>query len=179
MEYLFALIPDFGPWNWFFLVVALFILDTIVPGVHFLWFRFAAVGVGVLTLATGIVWQWQIVAFGIFSVVAALWVRRYVSSDVMKSDVPDLNARGEQYVGRSLVVENAIECGRGKVRVDDTLWFAEGPDTPVGASVRVTGARGTVLVVEHQPARSNASLTNCKMEETTIDRDAMGRPKYR
>jgi inner membrane protein len=70
MEYLFALIPDFGPWNWFFLVVALFILDTIVPGVHFLWFRFAAVGVGVLALATGIAWQWQLVAFGIFSVIA-------------------------------------------------------------------------------------------------------------
>jgi membrane protein implicated in regulation of membrane protease activity len=50
-------------------------------------------------------------------------------------------------VGRSLVVEQAIENGRGKVRVGDTLWSAEGPDTPAGASVTVTGTKGTVLVV--------------------------------
>jgi membrane protein implicated in regulation of membrane protease activity len=152
MEQLFALFSGFGAWNWFFLVVALFVLDTIVPGVHFLWFRFAAVGVGVLALATDIAWQWQVVAFGVFSVVSALWVRRYVHAGVVTCDVPDLNARGQQYVGRLLVVEEAIECGRGKVRVGDTLWFAEGPDAPAGASVAVTGVRGTALVVE--PSRT-------------------------
>jgi membrane protein implicated in regulation of membrane protease activity len=148
MEHLFALFSGFGAWNWFFLVVALFLLDTIVPGVHFLWFRFAAVGVGVLALATGIAWPWQVVAFGIFSVVAALWVRKYVQAGVVKSDVPDLNVRGQQYIGRFVVVEEAIECGRGKVRVGDTLWFAEGRDAPAGTSVKVIGARGTALVVE-------------------------------
>ena len=51
------------------------------------------------------------------------------------------------------VVEEAIECGRGKVRVGDTLWSVEGSDAPVGASVTVTGARGTALVVERAPAR--------------------------
>ena len=152
MEHLAALFSGFGPWNWFFLVVALFILDTVVPGVHFLWFRMAAVGTGVLALATGIAWQWQIVVFGIFSVAAALWVRRFAQPDVLESDLPDLNARGRQYIGRLLVVEEAIECGRGKVRVGDTLWPAEGPDAPVGASVTVTGARGTALVVECAPA---------------------------
>jgi inner membrane protein len=152
MEHVYALFSDFGPWNWFFLVVALFVFDTVVPGVHFLWFRMAAVGTGGLALATGIRWQWQIVAFGVLSVIAAFWVRRYAQPDHLKSDLPDLNARGRQYIGRSFVVEEAIECGRGKVRVDDTLWAAEGPDTPAGASVTVTGAQGTALVVEHLPA---------------------------
>jgi inner membrane protein len=152
MDYLVALFSGFGPWNWFFLVVALFVLDTVVPGVHFLWFRFAAVGVGVLALATNITWQWQVVAFGILSVVAAIWVRKYVHAGDANCDVPDLNVRGQQYIGRFLVVEEAIECGRGKVRVGDTLWFAEGLDAPVGTNVRVTGARGTVLVVK--PARN-------------------------
>jgi membrane protein implicated in regulation of membrane protease activity len=153
MQHISALVSGFGPWNWFFLVVALFLLDLIVPGVHFLWFRIAAAATGVLALATSVAWQWQIVAFGIFSVAAALWVRRYAQPDVVKSDVPDLNARGRQYIGRSFVVAEAIEWGRGKVHVGDTLWAAEGPDAPVGASVTVTDARGTTLVVERAPAR--------------------------
>jgi membrane protein implicated in regulation of membrane protease activity len=152
MQGMFALFSGYGPWNWFFLVVALFVLDAIVPGVHFLWFRLAAVSVGALTFATGIGWQWQLVAFGAFSVIAALWVRRYVQPNVVVSDVPDLNVRGQQYVGRSLVVEEAIECGRGKVRVGDTLWSAEGIDAPAGTTVKVTGARGTVLTVERAAA---------------------------
>jgi len=64
------------------------------------------------------------------------------------SDQPDLNRRAAQLVGRTLVVAEAIEGGRGKVRVGDTLWPAEGPDVPAGTEVRVTAARVTVLVVE-------------------------------
>ena len=60
--------------------------------------------------------------------------------------------RGQQYIGRSLVVEQAIQNGRGKVRVGDSLWAAEGPDAPAGARVTVTAAKGTVLVVERAAA---------------------------
>jgi hypothetical protein len=68
------------------------------------------------------------------------------------SDLPDLNVRGQQYIGRSLVVEQAIQNGRGKVRLGDTLWSVEGPDAPAGSNVTVTGVRGTVLVVERASA---------------------------
>jgi inner membrane protein len=71
-----------------------------------------------------------------------------VRPDVTKSDLPDLNERGQQYIGRSLVVEQAIQNGRGKVRAGDTLWLAEGPDAPAGSRVKVTATRGTLLVVE-------------------------------
>ena len=67
---------------------------------------------------------------------------------VSRSDQPELNRRGDQLVGRVLIVADAIEGGRGKVQVGDTLWAAEGPDTPAGAEVRVTAARATILVVE-------------------------------
>ena len=70
----------------------------------------------------------------------------------LHSDQPDLNRRPEQFVGRVLKVEEAIAGGRGKVRAGDTLWPAEGPDMPAGARARVTGARGTVLVVERARA---------------------------
>ena len=67
---------------------------------------------------------------------------------ISKSDQPDLNRPAAQLVGRVLVVAEAIEDGRGKVRVGDTLWPAEGPDVTAGTEVRVIAAKATVLVVE-------------------------------
>ena len=61
--------------------------------------------------------------------------------------VPYLINRGAQYIGRTVTVEDAIQNGRGKVRVGDTIWAAEGEDAIKGASVEVTGVNGTVLVV--------------------------------
>ena len=78
MQSLFPTCRGLGPWNWFILAVLLFTLETVVPGVHFLWFGLAAVVVGLLALATGIAWQWQLIAFGVISVLTVFWVRRYV-----------------------------------------------------------------------------------------------------
>jgi membrane protein implicated in regulation of membrane protease activity len=147
-----SLFYSLGAWNWFIVAVLLFILETMIPGVHFLWFGLAAVIVGVLAFAIGFAWQWQLLAFALISVLTVFWVRKYARPDVAISDLPDLNVRGHQYIGRSLVVEQAIQNGRGKVRVGDTLWAAEGPDVPAGGRVTVTGSRGTVLVVERAPA---------------------------
>ena len=67
---------------------------------------------------------------------------------VSKSDQPDLNRRAEQLIGRVLLLEEAIEGGRGKVRVGDTLWLAEGAELPAGTRVKVTGVRRDALLVE-------------------------------
>jgi hypothetical protein len=138
-----------GAWNWFVLAVALFVLETIVPGVHFIWFGLAAVLVGLLGLVVDFAWEWQLIAFAIISCVTVFFVRRYAAPDMTTSDEPDLNVRAAQYVGRVVTVEEPIAGGRGKVRVGDTLWPAQGIDTPQGARVKITGTQGTVLLVEH------------------------------
>ena len=149
---LFSLLSGFGAWNLFILGAVLFTLESFLPGVHFLWFGIAAIVVGALALLTGITWPWQVIAFAALAIATVFWVRRYVRPDVAVSDLPDLNARSRQYIGRSLIVAQAIQNGRGKVRVGDTLWQAEGPDSPEGSWVKVTAARGTILVVERAPA---------------------------
>lgn len=136
-----------GPWNWFIAAVALFILETIIPGVHFLWFGLAAAIVGAAALATGIALPIQFIAFAIIACATVFWMRRSVKPDAVGSDEPNLNVRGSQYVGRLVTVEEAIVGGRGKVRLADTLWAAEGPDMAAGRSVKVVGATGTVLRV--------------------------------
>jgi hypothetical protein len=76
-------------------------------------------------------------------VIDTVWAHPSVSL----SDEPDLNARGSQLAGRLALVEEPIAHGRGKVRVGDTIWQAEGPDTPAGTNVRITMVKGTIVVV--------------------------------
>ncbi len=142
------LLVGLGPWNWLIAAALLFGLELMVPGVHFLWFGVAAVLVGLLSLSTGLTWQWQLVAFAILSVLSVFMARRFSGTDISKSDAPDLNVRGAEYVGRVVSVEEPIRGGRGKVRVGDTMWLAEGPESPAGSRVRIKGVNGTVLVVE-------------------------------
>jgi membrane protein implicated in regulation of membrane protease activity len=140
-------LSNYGPWNWIFLAMGLFALSLVVPGIGLLWFRMSATAVGILALATGMTLPFQLIAFCVFAVLSALWVRRYSRPEYVHSDEPDLNVGGHHYVGRTFVVVEAIEGGRGKVRAGDTVWSAEGPDSGIGTSVVVTGVRGTLLLV--------------------------------
>jgi membrane protein implicated in regulation of membrane protease activity len=154
-----AAITDFlvnlGFWSWFLLGLLLMALETFVPGVHLLWFGLSAIVVGALVFAAtalghgdALTWPWQLVLFAVVSVATVFGVRGIARGEQALTDEPDLNVRGAQYVGRVLVVEDAIAGGRGRVRVGDTLWPAQGPDAAKGARVKVTGTNGTVLVVE-------------------------------
>jgi membrane protein implicated in regulation of membrane protease activity len=137
----------YGPWLWFAAGVALLVLETIVPGVHFLWFGLAAGAVGALALATPLAWPMQLILFALISIASVFVVRRFARPENAATDEPSLNIRGAQYIGRRVEVVDAIHNGRGKVRVGDTVWGAQGEDAPAGAEVEVTGVNGTVLVV--------------------------------
>jgi membrane protein implicated in regulation of membrane protease activity len=146
----FDLVAGLGPWNWFILAVLLFALEAVVPGVHFVWFGVAAVVVGMLALGVGFAWQWQLILFAAIAVATVFWARRFARPDSAKSDLPDLNVRAAQYIGRIVTVEEPIRGGRGKVRIGDSLWQVEGGDAAAGDRVRVKSANGTVLVVERE-----------------------------
>jgi membrane protein implicated in regulation of membrane protease activity len=148
MQAILSYVIGLGPWNWFILAVVLFGLETVIPGVHFLWFGVAAAIAGSLALATGLEWQWQLVIFALTAMATVFWLRRVVKGDQLASDEPALNERGHQYIGRIVTVEDAISGRRGRVRVGDTLWSAEGPDVPAGTRVRITATSGTILKVE-------------------------------
>ena len=126
------------------LVWALATLSLVLP--------FVAIGVGAVAL-------WRIfhhidggyvllpVAAGLFALdlTIDLWIANPRTS---ASDEPDLNRRGSQYVGRVVALESAIETGRGRIRLGDTVWTVAGPDLPKGTPVRVIGSDGAVLRVE-------------------------------
>lgn len=95
---------------------------------------------------------WLLIGYGIGAIaldviIDFVWAHPGVS----ESDQPDLNRRGAQLVGRLAVVDQAIDGGRGKVRIGDTVWPAEGPDMPAGKAVRIVSASDTVLRVDAPP----------------------------
>ncbi len=143
-DFLFSL----GPWNWLILSVALFVLETVIPGVHFVWFGVAATIVGVLALSIDMAWQLQVILFGVISLASVFFFRQYAKPSNSPTDEPDLNVRGNSYVGRVVTIEQPIVGGRGRAHVGDSLWAVEGPDMPSGSKAKVVGTNGTVLVVE-------------------------------
>lgn len=149
---LMSFLSGLGPWNWLILALVLYALEAVVPGVNMVWFGTAALVVGGIVFATEISWPWQLIIFAAISVATAFVVRKYARAHVNITDVPDLNVRSHQYVGREFVVAEAIKGGRGRVRVGDTLWQAEGEDVPAGTRVRVKDVHDAVLMVERVSA---------------------------
>ncbi len=141
-------IATYGAWIWLIAGVALLVLEVFAPGVFLLWFGIAAALVGVIALNWPMPLIWQLAVFGLASILSLVAARTVFRYGVEVSDPESLNVRGHQYLGRVVVVEDAIVNGRGKVRIGDSIWGAEGEDAPKGARVRVTGAQGTMLKVE-------------------------------
>jgi membrane protein implicated in regulation of membrane protease activity len=136
-------------WHWLVLGVVLVILEVLSPAAFFLWLAISAGIVGILLLANpDMAWEYQILAFALFSVVSiAVW-RMYLKRHPIETDQPTLNRRGEQYVGRLFSLEQAVVNGHGKIRVDDSTWKIEGPDCESGTRVRIIGVAGVVLKFE-------------------------------
>lgn len=136
-------------WNWWLLAVVLMALEMVAPGFFFLWMGIAAALVGVLLAGfPGLPVEWQWLIFALLSVGAIVgwqfWQRRHPS----ETDTPTLNRRGEQAVGRILVLDQPIVAGSGRAKLGDSTWPIRGPDLPAGTRVRVVAVDGTVLRVE-------------------------------
>jgi membrane protein implicated in regulation of membrane protease activity len=136
-------------WAWWVLALLLGVIEILAPGFFFLWLGAAAVATGIVALVVAdMTWQWQLLVFAVFSIASvALWFK-FMRRHPIQTDDSTLNRRGEQYVGRQVVLVEPIVNGFGTARVDDTTWRVTGPDIPAGRRVRVVGADGTLLRVE-------------------------------
>jgi hypothetical protein len=139
-------------WDWWIAGLVLVILEIFAPGAVFLWLGVAAGVVGVVVFfVPEMDWKWQLVLFSALSVTSIVVSRRYLKRRPLATDHPDLNRRGQQYVGREFTLDEAISGGRGRVRVADSSWRVEGPDLPAGSRIRVAGVDGAILKIEPAP----------------------------
>jgi len=136
-------------WIWLSIGAVLFVVEILVPGIFFVWFALAAAVTGGVLFVWSMTVSWQIAVFCVLSVITlAIGRATWGSYKNPASDKPLLNLRGQQLVGRTLVLAEAISGGRGRVKAGDGMWLVTGPDLPADALVRVTGVEGTMLVVE-------------------------------
>ncbi|VVO29231.1 NfeD family protein [Pseudomonas fluorescens] len=144
-----AFLQHLSFWDWLALGTVLLILEVFGAGGYLLWVGMAAAAVGVLTfLIPELSWEVQLLLFGLLSVLTALYWWRRQRSAVRASDQPNLNLRGQELIGKTFMVHEAIVGGRGKIKVADGVWMAKGPDAPVGSRVRVIGQEGVIIQVE-------------------------------
>lgn len=145
MEYL----QHLSFWDWLAFGTVLLILEVFGAGGYLLWIGLAAAAVGLLTyLLPDLPWAWQFFAFALLSLLTAVFWWRRQRSAAKPSDVPGLNRRSSEFLGRTFVLHEAIVGGRGKIKAGDTLWLVTGPELPAGREVRVTGQDGVLLKVE-------------------------------
>lgn len=123
--------------------------EVLTPGVFLMWAGFAAGCVfAVLLVFPGMELVWQAVTFCVFSALAVPLYLKFLRGRGAPSDQPLLNRRGEQLVGQVFVLEQAIVDGRGRLKIGDAFWVAEGPDLPQGVRVKIAAVRGMSLQVQ-------------------------------
>jgi membrane protein implicated in regulation of membrane protease activity len=136
-------------WYWLVLAAVLGVIEIAVPVMFCIWLAAAALGVAAVAWRyPGLSWEHEALIFAALAVVSvALGRTAFVRTGATESE-RHLNRRAESYVGRMFTLEGAIVDGRGRLKVDDSVWLVEGPDLPAGTRVRVTGAANTLLRVE-------------------------------
>jgi membrane protein implicated in regulation of membrane protease activity len=137
-------------WHWLMLACVFLIVEIAAPSAFFLWLCLAAVGSAAVSfIAPEMAWQSQYILFAVFCVLSLIaWKKFSKEGSVSETDQPTLNQANQRYVGRTLVLSQAIVNGIGKVTVDDSQWQVSGVDSEVGRKVKVNAVEGSVLQVE-------------------------------
>lgn len=148
IEWLFAL--DY--YHWILFGLMLLIAEVFIGGSFLMWIGFSALLLGLLLLLLPLVgiylgWEWQLILFGIGAMVSLYLWRRYMKDD-RESDVPGLNQRGSDLVGRTATLHDPIVNGEGTIIVHDTHWQVTGPDMPAGTRVTLLSLDNMVFRVE-------------------------------
>lgn len=142
-------INDIIYWHWLILAVALIILEILMPGAYFLWMGISAAAVGAgMFIFPEMPLLTQILIFAVLSVITVVIYKAHRRQNPVVTDEPALNRRGEQYIGRTVILTEAIVNGVGKTKVDDSTWKVSGENMQAGESVRVVAVDGSTFKVE-------------------------------
>jgi inner membrane protein len=102
-----------------------------------------------VNFAVALPWEANGILFALLAVVLAFVGKRLTwRQGDDEATVMHLNQRTTALIGRVATLDQPIVAGEGRVRFDDAIWAAKGPDLPAGAKVKVVAVAGKVLSVE-------------------------------
>src|SRR5712691_9394146 len=148
-------------WYWEILAGILALAELHVPGSYLVWIALGAALTGAVDAAFGLSVEEQLGTFAAssgLSCVAGYFVYRRMHWQRRGETL--LNDRSLAMVGARGTVCEAFSNGRGKVRLGDGVWLADGPDLAEGTPVVVSAVRGTRLVVQGVQPRSGSGLAD-------------------
>ena len=152
-------LPGMTHWGWLAVGLVLLAFELVAPLTFFLWLGISALVTGLASLVLPwMPWQVQFLVFSILSVISIVISRRYLVGRQIKTDLPNLNRRAQQYVGRVFTLSEDIQQGVGKIKVDDTYWNVTGAPLKKGTEVKVISADGAVFAVEAADTPFHAHL---------------------
>lgn len=149
-EYL-AWFLDVTHWHWFALAMALAGFEMLSMSFFLIFPALSAVMLGLIVyVEPSLDWRVQVLIFAVLSVVTTMigraWIRKLRAADGPAT----VNVRGQTYLGRRLRTTDALENGRGRLRMDDTWWTARSVDGVTIAAdvlVEVADVDGATLLV--------------------------------
>jgi membrane protein implicated in regulation of membrane protease activity len=135
---------------WLSFGIFLLVLEVVGNTLFFLWFS------GAMFVTALVTWLFapsptvQALVFAVATVLALLGWQRYRPLQKMegRDAASGLNNRLSGFVGRELVLTEAISNGQGRVHLDDTYWNAVGDDMPAGTHVRIAAVEGMTFRLE-------------------------------
>jgi inner membrane protein len=136
-------------WAWVILAGILALAELHTPGSYLVWIAFGAALTSVVAAGFDVSVGGQVGSFAAASALSCI-VGYFVYRRGHRARQGEtlLNEKGLAMVGARGTVCEAFFNGRGKVRLGDGVWLADGPDLAEGVPVTISAVRGTRLVVE-------------------------------
>jgi inner membrane protein len=140
--------PAFPWWVWASTAALLAVAELHVPGAYLIWVALGAALTAFVAAFSDWPLEAQLGSFAVASVLSCVGgYFVYRGRDRQHRERP-LNERDQLMIGARGVVCEPFVGGRGKVRLGDSVWLAEGPDLAPGTPVVVSGVRGLSVIVE-------------------------------
>jgi len=136
-------------WAWAAFAGVVSLAEFHLPGTYLVWVGLgAAITAALDAIFGGLALETQLLLFA-GGTAASCFLGYFVYRAVGRFPAEEtrLNRRDQLMIGEQGKVSDDFVHGRGKVRLGDTVWLAEGPDLPRDASVVVTAVRGARLIV--------------------------------
>ncbi len=140
-------------WQWLTLGGILLAAEMLGASGYLLWSGIAALLVSLLVWLVPFSWEWQGLAFALLTILSAAGWYYWLKGRDRRHPPSSLNQRGNQLIGRQLMLQEALVDRTGHVRIGDSSWRVEASENlPAGTPVTVIAVEGITLLIAPRSA---------------------------